>query len=254
MTAREPVGVTVVIAARNEAANITDCIASVSWAREVVVVENDSTDDTIERARAAGAKVMSNDFETIGRQRNAAIEAASSQWILVVDADERGSPRLGEEVRATIAGAAYYAYRVPRRNFFLGSEVRHGGWNRDRPIRLFRSHLRYDASRVHEHVVVSGDVGELRSTLSHEPYPSINSYLEKLERYSLWWAEDKYERGKRTGPASVWVRSRLRFASMYFLKFGFLDGEAGVILASLASMSVMTKYARLWEIQKRGGQ
>lgn len=254
MTALEPVAVTVIIAARNEAANITDCIASVNWASEVVVVENDSTDDTTERARAAGAKVMSNPFETIGGQRNTAIETASSPWILVVDADERASAALGEEVRATIVDARYYAYRVPRQNFFLGTEVRHGGWDRDRPIRLFRSHLRYDVSRVHEHVVVSGDVGELRSTLSHEPYPSIDNYLEKLERYSRWWAEDKYERGKRTSPSSVWIRSRLRFAKMYFLKLGFLDGEAGVVLASLASMSVMTKYARLWEIQKRGGK
>ena len=254
MTARGPVAVTVVIAARNEAANIASCIASVSWAREIIVVENDSTDETIVRARAAGARVMSNPFETIGAQRNKAIESASSEWILVVDADERGSSELGEEVRAKIEEARYYAYRIPRRNFFLGTEVRHGGWNRDRPIRLFRSHLRYDGSRVHEHVVVSGDVGELRNTLLHEPYPSIDSYLEKLERYSLWWAEDKYERGKRTGAMSAVVRARLRFASMYLMKLGFLDGEAGVVLASLASMSVMTKYTRLWEIQKRGGK
>lgn len=254
MSSQEPVAVTVVIAARNEAANIADCIASVNWAAEIVVVENDSTDDTISKARGAGAKVVSNPFETIGGQRNAAIETASSEWILVVDADERGSIDLGEEIGATIADATYYAYRVPRQNFFLGSEVRHGGWDRDRPIRLFRSHLRYDGSRVHEHVVVSGDVGELRSTLSHEPYPSIDNYLEKLERYSRWWAEDKYERGKRTSPISVWIRSRLRFAKMYFLKLGFLDGEAGVILAALASTSVMTKYARLWELQKRGGK
>lgn len=252
MSSREPVAVTVVIAAHNEAANIVDCIESVRWAAEVIVVENDSTDDTIERARSAGAKVVSNPFETIGGQRNAAIETASSEWIIVVDADERASPELGEEVRATIGDATFFAYRVPRRNLFLGSEVRHGGWDRDRPIRLFRSHLRYDGSRVHEHVVVSGDVGELRNTLSHEPYPSIDSYLEKLERYSGWWAEDKYERGRRTSPGSMWVRSRIRFAKMYFLELGFLDGEAGIILAALASMSVMTKYARLWELQKRG--
>jgi len=254
VTGTEPVAVTVVIAARNEAANIADCVSSVGWAREIIVVENDSTDDTVERARAAGAKVMSTPFVTIGGQRNKAIESASSPWVLVVDADERGSRGLGEEIRAVISRPTHEAYRVPRRNFFLGSEIRHGGWDRDRPIRLFKSNLRYDASRVHEHVVVNGEAGALRTTLSHDPYASIDSYLEKLERYSRWWAEDRYERGKRTGPASAWIRSRLRFASMYFLKLGFLDGEAGVILASLASMSVMMKYTRLWEIQKRGGK
>lgn len=254
MSAAEPVAVTVVIAARDEAANIGQCIASVAWAREVIVVENDSVDGTVEIARAAGAIVVSNPFVTIGGQRNAAIERASSDWILVVDADERGSVALGEEVRSAISQSSHDACRIPRRNFFMGSEIRHGGWERDRPIRLFRSNLRYDASRVHEHVVVNGKAGELSNTLTHEPYASIDSYLEKLERYSGWWAEDRYERGKRTGPFSAWIRSRLRFASMYLLKLGFLDGEAGVVLAAFASMSVMTKYAMLWEMQKRGGK
>lgn len=252
MSAAEPVAVTVVIAARNEAVNIRQCIASLAWAREIIVVENDSVDRTVEIATAAGATVFANRFETIGGQRNVAIQRASSDWILVVDADERGSVELGEEIRAVISRPSHDAYRVPRRNFFLASEIRHGGWERDRPIRLFRSNLRYDSSRVHEHVVVTGEVGELGNSLAHEPYSSIDSYLEKLERYSRWWAQDRYERGKRTAPFSAWIRSRLRFASMYFLKLGFLDGEAGVVLAALASTSVMMKYARLWEMQKRG--
>lgn len=254
MRTAEPVAVTVVIAARNEAANIGACIESVSWAQEVIVVENDSTDGTVDVARAAGATVFANPFETIGKQRNEAISRAKTDWILVVDADERGSVELGDEIRSLIERAPREAYRVPRRNFFLGSEINHGGWERDRPIRLFKSTLRYDDSRVHEHVVVTGEVGELTNTLSHEPYSSIDSYHEKLGRYSQWWAEDRFDRGKRTSPFSALIRSRLRFASMYLLKLGFLDGEAGVQLASLASTSVMMKYARLWEMQKRGGK
>lgn len=254
MTATEPVAVTVVIAARNEAANLAACIESVNWAREVMVVENDSTDDTVEVARAAGATVFANPFETIGGQRNEAIIRATTEWIFVVDADERGSPRLREEIRSLIERAPRDAYRVPRRNLFLGSEIKHGGWERDRPIRLFKSSLRYDASRVHEHVVVTGEVGELSNSLTHEPYASTDTYLEKLSRYSKWWAEDRYERGKRTTPFSALIRSRLRFASMYIIKLGFLDGEAGLLLASLASVSVQMKYARLWEMQKRGGK
>ena len=254
MSATGPVAVTVVIAARNEAANIAACIESVSWAQEVIVVENDSTDDTAERARAAGATVFANPFVTIGGQRNEAISRAKTEWIFVVDADERGSPQLREEIRSLIERPSKDAYRVPRRNFFLGSEIKHGGWERDRPIRLFKSALRYDASRVHEHVVVEGEIGELTNSLTHEPYASMDSYLEKLGRYSKWWAEDRFDRGKRTTPASALVRSRLRFASMYVLKLGFLDGEAGFMLAMLASTSVMMKYARLWEMQKRGGK
>jgi glycosyltransferase involved in cell wall biosynthesis len=254
VSATEAVSVTVVIAARNEAANIAACIESVNWATEIIVVENDSTDDTVDIARASGAAVFANPFQTIGGQRNEAISRATTEWILVVDADERGSPELGDEIRSLIESAPREAYRVPRRNFFLGSEINHGGWERDRPIRLFRSALRYDASRVHEHVLVNGVAGELANSLTHEPYASIDSYLEKLGRYSKWWALDRYDRGKRTTPFSALIRSRLRFASMYLLKLGFLDGEPGLLLASLASASVQMKYARLWEMQKRGGK
>ena len=147
----------VVIAARDEAANIEACVASVAWAREVIVVENDSSDATVELANRAGATVMSHPFSTIGAQRNAAISRATSGWILVVDADERGSPALGDEIRRVVAAPdGREAFRVPRRNFFLGREVRHGGWASDRPIRLFRATLRYNTSRVHEHVDVTG--------------------------------------------------------------------------------------------------
>lgn len=247
------VPVTVVIAARDEAANIEACVASVSWAREVIVVENDSSDDTAELAKRASATVFSIPFTTIGGQRNAAIERAASDWILVVDADERGSPALGEEIaRVVAAPAGRDAFRVPRRNFFLGREVKHGGWASDRPIRLFRSSLRYNASRVHEHIDVTGDIGALTQTLSHSTYASLDDYFEKLNRYSRWWAEDSFERGKRAGVLSVVLRPPARFVSMYLLRGGWLDGSAGAVLCSLAAASVMAKYARLWALSTKG--
>ena len=122
----------------------------------------------------------------------------------MVDADERGSPVLGDEIARVVASpAGREAFRVPRRNFFLGREVKHGGWASDRPIRLFRSSLRYNASRVHEHVDVEGEIGELSESLVHSTYVSLDDYFEKLDRYSRWWAEDRYERGKRAGALSV---------------------------------------------------
>ena len=243
------VPVTVVIAAHNEAANIVACIDSVRWANEIIVVENDSRDETADLAESAGARVLRNPFNTIGGQRNAAIEHATSQWVLVVDADERGSRELADEIsRVIAAGRNLDAYRIPRRNFFLGKEIRHGGWDRDKPVRLFRSTLRYSASRVHEHVEVPGEAGELTSQLLHSPYASIDQYFEKLDRYSAWWAEDRHERGRRAGAATVVLRPPLRFLSMYVLKAGFLDGAAGAVLACMASTSVMAKYARLWAL------
>ena len=215
------------------------------WAREIIVVEHGSSDATAQLAQAAGARVIDHEFETIGGQRNAAIEVASEDWILVVDADERGSRILELDVAQAIGSKEFEAYRVPRRNFFLGREVKHGGWQSDKPVRLFRKSVRYNASRVHEHAEVSGQIGELTGQLTHEPYPTIDSYFEKLDRYSKWWSEDRHERGKRVGAATVVVRPPLRFLTMYLVRGGFLDGAAGAVLACMASTSVMAKYARL---------
>ena len=245
--------VTAVIAAHDESANIEACIASVDWAREVIVVENDSVDDTIDRSRAAGAKVISPKFTTIGNARNHAIESAKTDWILVLDADERCTPELAEEIsKVVVRPDSARAYRVPRRNFFLGKEIRHGGWESDKPIRLFRRDLRYNANLVHEHIdVPPGAIGELRNELLHYTYISLNQYFEKFDRYSRWWAEQNFARGRRGSAAAILFKPPARFASMYLLKGGFLDGAHGLVLASLAAASVMAKYARLWERSTR---
>ena len=257
MTARpgaasaSPVPCSVVIAAKDEAAEIAECVASVAWAAEIIVVENDSSDDTVTIARSAGATVFSHPFTTIGRQRNAAIARARHPWILVVDADERGTGGLRDEVARIVSrDAKDVAFRVPRRNFFLGREIRHGGWERDRPVRLFRSRMRYDERPVHEHVVTDGPVGELAEPLIHYPYASLAEYFAKLDRYSRWWAEQSFARGRLTRAWTIALKPPVRFFSMYVLRGGFLDGAAGVIVAALAAMSVAAKYARLWELQR----
>jgi glycosyltransferase involved in cell wall biosynthesis len=249
--------ITAVIAAHDESANIEACVASVEWAREVIVVENDSLDDTIDRARGAGATVISPKFTTIGAARNHAIARAKTPWILVVDADERCTPELAEEIGRVVSGPGEAsAFRVPRRNFFLGKEIRHGGWGSDKPIRLFKRELRYNANLVHEHVdVTNGAIGEVRNTLLHYTYLSLDQYFEKLDRYSRWWAEQNFAKGRRGTAAAVFFKPPARFVSMYFLRGGFRDGAHGLILACLAAASVMAKYARLWERSiRRGGE
>lgn len=252
------VPVTVIIAARNEADEIAECVRSVAWAREVLVVENDSTDDTVAVARAAGATVFSHPFTTIGAQRNAAIARATQSWILVVDADERGTPALGAEVARLVATppdarrAAVRAYRAPRRNFFFGREIRHGGWERDRPVRLFDAALRYDERPVHEHVIVEGAPGTLGEPLLHTPYATLDEYFEKLGRYSRSWAQQQYARGRRAGTSDLLVRPLGRVFSMLVLRSGWRDGGHGVVLAALAAVSVAAKYAQLWSLARRG--
>jgi glycosyltransferase involved in cell wall biosynthesis len=266
---RDPkVPVTVVIAARNASAHIGACVASVAnWADEVLVVENDSTDDTVLLASVEGATVFAHPFTTIGGQRNAAIARARHRWILVLDADERCTAELAEEVAAVIAAASPTAaigalaptglpeaYRVRRRNFFLGREIRHGGWERDRPVRLFRRHLRYDPRPVHEHVVLQGVAGVLAAPMLHYTYSSLDEYFEKFGRYSAWWAEQAHERGRHASLAAVLLKPPARFVSMYVIRLGFLDGAHGLVLAVLAAMSVAAKYARLWGLGRTSVQ
>lgn len=248
-------GVTAVIAAHDESANIEACIASVDWANEVIVVENDSIDDTVDRARGAGATVISPKFTTIGAARNHAIERVKTPWVVVLDADERCTPELAAEIKQVVDTAgSCAAFRVPRRNYFLGREIRHGGWGNDRPVRLFRKELRYNASMVHEHVNVIGETGTLRETLLHYSYTSLDQYFEKFNRYSRWWAEQNYAQGRRGSAVAVLFSPPVRFVAMYVVKRGFLDGGHGLILACLAAASVIAKHARLWELSLRGGR
>ena len=246
------VPVSVVIAARDEADQIADCLGSVAWAAERIVVENDSRDGTGDVARASGASlVFSHPFTTIGAQRNAAIARASCDWILVVDADERGTPALGDEIaRAIGTPTDTQAWRIPRRNWFLGREIRHGGWERDRPVRLFRRTLRYDERPVHEHVIVDGAVGTLRERMLHYPYATLDEYFEKFDRYSRWWARQHHAAGRRASPWQVVLKPPAKFVSMWLLRGGWRDGAHGTVLAAFAAMSVAAKYARLWAMQR----
>lgn len=240
----------VVIAVRNEASNVAACVDSVRWANEILVADHGSVDDTREQAARAGAAILSlGEAATIGALRNAAIATARNHWVLVLDADERGTPELERAVRDAISRPSSAAYRVPRRNFFLNREVRHGGWESDRPVRLFDSALRYDDSRVHEHILTGGEPATLGASLLHYPYPSLEVYFEKFVRYSRWWAEEQSSRGRRASVAAIIFKPPARFVSMFIFRLGFLDGARGAILASLAAASVCAKYTRLWANQ-----
>ena len=242
----DAVPVSVVIATRNESTNIAACMDSVRWASEIIVADHGSVDDTCEQAAAAGATVIVPEAATIGALRNAAIAQARNHWVLVVDADERGTSDLERGVREVIARPSSAAYRVPRRNVFFGGEVRHGGWEADRPVRLFDSALRYDDSKVHEHVITSGEPATLGASLLHYPYASLDIYFEKFVRYSRWWAEEQSRRGRRASMAAIVFKPPARFVTMFIIRRGFLDGVRGAVLASLAAASVCAKYARLW--------
>ncbi len=250
MVARTPVSI--VIPTRNEALQIGECVRGLAWAGEVIVVDGASADGTAESARAAGARVLNGaragtGGQTIAAQRNAGIAAAAHEWVFALDADERIGPELAAELAATVAAPAHEAYAVRRRNVFFGRTVTRAGWGEDWVVRLFRRERRFVERRVHEGLEPVADVGRLGAPLEHVPYRDLSHYLQKLDRYATWAAEDLAARGRRPRLSDLLFRPPARFARMYLLQLGVLDGWRGAVLCGLAAVSVFLKYARLWE-------
>jgi len=250
MVDRTPVSI--VIPTRNEALQIGECVRGLAWAGEVIVVDGASADGTAESARAAGARVLNGaragtGGQTIAAQRNAGIAAAAHEWVFALDADERIGPELAAELAATVAAPAHEAYAVRRRNVFFGRTVTRAGWGEDWVVRLFRRERRFVERRVHEGLEPVADVGRLGAPLEHVPYRDLSHYLQKLDRYATWAAEDLAARGRRPRLSDLLFRPPARFARMYLLQLGVLDGWRGAVLCGLAAVSVFLKYARLWE-------
>lgn len=244
--------VTVVIPTLNEAAQIAECIRSAAWAGEVIVADGGSSDATVARARDAGATVLTGSWPTIAAQRNAAIAAARHDWIFAVDADERVSDELARSIAAaTATRAPRPAYAARRSNVYLGRRMRFAGWGSDWVVRLFTRDQRFVERRVHEHLERRGDAGRLDGVLHHVPYRDLTHHLAKIDRYATWAARDLRDRGRRAGVADLLFRPPMRFFRMYVLQLGLLDGWHGAALCGMAAVSVLLKYARLWELQRR---
>lgn len=249
MTAPPRAPLTVLVTSFNEADNIAACLRSVAWADDVLLVDSHSTDATRERAAGLATRILSHPYESPARQKNWGLSQARHPWVLILDADERVTPELAAEIRAVLDGpAGPAAFWIRRRNTFLGRPIRFGGWGSDRVIRLCRpDRARYPDVLVHEEMVVDGPVGRLRGRLLHHSVRALAQYGEKMERFSTWWAEDRFSRGKRASAWTVAVHTTGRFLRMYVLQGGFLDGGHGLVVALQGSYSVFLKYAKLWE-------
>jgi len=252
---REPAAahpLSVIIPTFNEEQTIEDCLASVAFADEILVVDSFSTDRTVEIARARGARVVQREYGYSAQQKNWAIPQARHEWVLLVDADERVPPELRQEIRDLLArGPAADGYWIRRANHFLGKRIRHCGWGTDRVIRLFRRDVaRYQDRQVHAEIDLPGPLPTLRQPLEHHTFRSWSQYWRKLDLYSEWGARQMLQEGRRTGGAQILLRPLGRFIRMYLLRFGFLEGTHGVVLSMLGAFTVYLKHARLWEMQR----
>lgn len=248
----------VVIITKNEEANIARTLESVQWADERIVVDSGSTDGTLALARQQGARIFQEEWKGYAAQKNSAIAKASSDWVLSLDADEQVSPELAENIRRIISGdqvtSTVNGYFVARRNFFLGRWIRHGGFYPDRKLRLFRRGSGEFVERVvHENMRVNGQTATLNGDLIHNAYPTLNGYIETMNRYSTLAAEVLI-RERRVRSSLLWffvnVRQRpvLNFLWNYFFRGGFLDGREGFLLHWYHNVYVSWKYAKAWEI------
>ncbi len=242
---------TVVIPTLNEAWQIAEALASLRWADEVIVADGGSTDDTVAIARAHGARVIEVKGPTIAAQRNAAIAAARNQWILALDADERVTAALREELGVVLAAPAHAAYRIRMQNIYLGRERRRGRWGRDWHVRLFQRSRRFVETRVHEHLERVPDTGELSGCIRHAPYRDLTHHLEKIILYARWGAQDLHARGRRATAWDLTARPLWRFARDYILAGSFLDGRVGIVASVLTAYSGFLKYAYLWDLGAR---
>jgi glycosyltransferase involved in cell wall biosynthesis len=249
-------GLSVTVIVHNEAHNIVPCLESAAWADEIVVLDSGSTDGTVELARQFTPKVFTVQWQGFGRTKNQALDLATMPWVFVLDADERLTPELRQEIQAVLAAdGPADGYRVPRRNFFCGRFIKYLGWYPDYSIRLFRRDKgRFGDREVHESVQVQGTVGTLRHPMLHYTYNSLSDFLQRLERYSTLAARELHKQGKKPRWGELVWRPALTFAKLYFLKLGFLAGRDGYTLAYLYSVYTFVKYAKARELWQRSGQ
>lgn len=247
----------VIIITLNEAAHIGDCLDSVAFADEWIVVDSGSTDATCEIARSKGATVVqTDDWPGFGPQKNRALDLASGEWVLSIDADERVTPELAQAIQAVLEAPAHDAYEVARLSSFCGRWIRHSGWWPDPVLRLFRrGAARFSDALVHERVLPQGSTGRLDAHFLHYPYPDLESLLGKVNRYSTDGAAMMHARGRRTGVAGIIGHSVWTFIRIYILRRGFLDGPEGFILAAVGAAGSFFRYAKLYLLLRRkGGQ
>ncbi len=249
----EPLPLSVLLLARDEAARIGPLLDALGFAREVVVVvDAASTDDTRAIAERAGARVFVRAMDGFGAQRRFALEQCREPWVLWLDADEKLPPHAAVQLAAALEDDGAAGWRLRRATWFLGARIRWCGWRDERVLRLFRrERAAFDDRPVHETVRVEGPIADLDVTIEHRSYETWTDCVDKMTRYAAAGAARARRAGRRAGWLDVVARPPLRFLRMYVLQLGVLDGARGLVLCALAAAQVFLKYAELWAGTRR---
>lgn len=249
----------VVIITKDEEANIRECLEGVKWADEIVIVDDMSLDRTAAICREYTDKIFFRKMDGFGAEKQCGIDKATGDWILSLDADERLSPELENRIKRILETGSHYAgYKIWRKTFYLGVWIRHCGWYNS-AIRLFkRGKGRSDMRYVHESIVVSGDVGEIKSPMIHYSYKSIDQHVKKMSVYTDHEARGLYEKGVRvSGARVIWLcgfKPFISFIRKYLFMSGFRDGIRGLIISLFTAFTVFLNYAKVWQIRKNTGR
>jgi len=240
-----------VLITRNAAAVIEPCLASLAFADEIVVVDAGSSDGTAEIAMRHGVRVVQKEWLGFGRQKQFAVEQATHDWVLCLDADETVSSQLAASILAALAGPVSPVYRMPRRNRFLGRWLAHGEGYPDWSPRLFnRMNARWSDDLVHEKVLYAVTPGTLQGDLMHDSGDDLAAYLDRQNRYTTLAARQAYELGRSAGLFHLLLSPVVRFFKFYVFRLGFLDGMPGLLHISIGCMNSYLKYAKLIELRK----
>ncbi len=248
--------ISITIITLNEERNIRRTLESVAWADEIIVVDSGSSDNTVAICREYTVNVFLQGWLGFARQKNFAIEKATGDWVLSLDADEPIEPALVEEIHSLVSKAdSCDGYRIPRRTFFLGREIRYGGWYPDYNLRLFRRGKGcFEERAVHEAIRVQGSVGTTKHAILHYAYPDLASYIASMNRYSTLAVDVMKKEGIgffRQSWINIVLRPILTFFYKYIIRLGFLDGKHGLLLNIFHAYYVFSKYAKAWELTFR---
>ena len=248
--ARSPLSA--VIIAKNAARQLPECLESLAFCDEILVVDSGSDDGTVALAQSRGARVIEAEWRGFGPQKRYAVEQAAHDWVLCVDADERVSPELRSAIERALAAPANAAYRFPRCNRFLGRYLRHGEGYPDWSLRLFdRRRARWSDDAVHEKVLTDAEVGTLTGDLLHDSAETLDAYLAKQNRYTTLAAQQAFDAGRRANALQLLLSPLVRFVKFYFFRLGLLDGVPGLIHILIGCGNSFAKYAKMLDLKNR---